>query len=117
MEETRIAQLERQVQDLQFVINKMMLSDKYYLERELHITRGMDIKDGNAVAIGSTNGTVFGDANSKIGFFGESAKIQYGAITNPSGGGTAFTDAIDISGRTAIDNILGCLRNLGFVNY
>lgn len=52
---------------------------------------------------------------SLLGFFGVSPVGQQSAVTSPSGGGSASTDAIDISSRVAIGQIKTALRNLGLI--
>lgn len=48
-----------------------------------------------------------------VGFFNKTPVAQQSAITTPSGGGGATTDAIDITARTAIGQIKTALQNLG----
>jgi len=52
---------------------------------------------------------------SLLGFFGVTPVGQQGAVTSPSGGGSASTDAIDISARVAIGQIKTALHNLGLI--
>lgn len=53
-----------------------------------------------------TGGVVIGSSiNSRAAFFGGTARVQQGAITNPAGGAT-----VDAEARTAINSILSVLR-------
>lgn len=48
-----------------------------------------------------------------IGFFGKTPIAQASAIAAPAGGGSGLSDAIDISGRAAINSLRTALKNIG----
>lgn len=51
----------------------------------------------------------------KISFFGGTPTGRLTAVTPPSGGGSGDTDAIDISGRTAINQLIARLQSLNII--
>jgi hypothetical protein len=102
-----IEQLKQRVTFLEGIINQVFRGDRYLFQKNL------DIKDKDIV-LSAVRGTKIGTAaTQKIAFHGSTPVIQAAAVTAPSGGGSGSTDAIDISGRTAINAIITALKNKG----
>lgn len=102
MDETLIRQIVHE--ELQIFFG----SEKTIFQKHLQIMNGRNIQ------VGRGTGTKIGtEAAQKIGFFGTTPKIQQTAISNPVGGGTGVTDAIDVQARAAIVTIINVLKNLG----
>ncbi len=81
--------------------------DKLVFQKSIQILDGLNIQAGN------TNGMTIGtETTQKVGFHGK-ASVQAAAVTAPSGGGSGATDAVDISARTAINQIITILKNKG----
>lgn len=121
--EERVQQLERQVQDLQFLLFKVIKSDKYYFDRKLYLTQGMSfsgdfaLEDGTNITTGTTNGSkIGGSASAKVSVYNATPLARQAAINAPSGGGTSSTDAIDISARARINDIRTALTNFGITS-
>ena len=75
----------------------------------------MQFADGVSIQTGLTNGLKIGTTTSeKIGVLGKSPVSQQATVTAPSGGGGSSVDAIDISGRVAINEIKAILTAFGF---
>lgn len=76
--------------------------------------KGIQILDAKNIQLGRTNGTMIGTANDqKLGFFGATPVLRQASITTPTGGGTA---GVDTPARTAINQIITDLKNLGLTN-
>ena len=67
----------------------------------------------NPVIFNQQNDTSFGKSTDKLSIYNATPVVRASAISAPSGGGTAFTDAIDITGRTAINSIRTAIKNYG----
>ena len=90
-------------------LSKFIFSDRFF------IYKNMQFADGVSIQTGLTNGLKVGTtASEKLGFLGKSPVSQQATVTAPSGGGTSSTDAIDISGRIAINEIKVILTAFGF---
>ena len=109
--ENEITQLQNQVQELQKQIAHLNdlyfrtnFVDKTVFTNPVYFNGATNFKN----AIGSSGGT--------LGFYGHALVARQTTATTPSGGGSASTDAIDISARTAIGQIKTALTNLGLTN-
>jgi len=69
----------------------------------------------NPVIFSQQNDTSFGKSTDKLSIYGATPVVRASAITAPSGGGASFTDAIDITGRTAINAIRLAIKNFGII--
>ena len=90
-------------------LSSLLKIDRYVFEKLIQIA------DGRNIQLSPGTGTKIGTAiGQKIGFLGKSPVSQQTTVTAPSGGGSSSTDAIDISGRTAINQIKAILTAFGF---
>jgi hypothetical protein len=94
--------------------DKMILQKELVVNNKVTIGGNLKLKDGSTVSTGAGTGVKFGDTGDKIGFLGKSPVGQQATVTAPAGGGGATTDAIDISARTAINQIKAYLTAFGF---
>ncbi len=83
----------------------------------LTFEKNVQILDGRNVQVGKTTGTKFGTeggaSGQKLGFWSATPVVQQPTITAPTGGGSGSTDAIDITGRAAINEIKALLTTTG----
>ena len=90
-------------------LSEFLKSDRFIFYKLIQIL------DGRNIQLSTTTGSQFGTATTqKIGFLGKSPVSQQTTVTAPSGGGSSSADAIDISGRTAINQIKAILTVFGF---
>jgi len=90
-------------------LSEFLKSDRFIFYKLIQIL------DGRNIQLGTITGSQFGTATTqKIGFLGKSPVARQATVTAPSGGGTSSTDAIDISGRVAINEIKAILTIFGF---
>lgn len=94
--------------------DKMILQKELVVNNKVTIGGKLTLKDGSTVSTGTGTGVKFGDTGEKIGFLGKSPVGQQATVTAPSGGGGSATDAIDVSGRVAINQIKAYLTAFGF---
>lgn len=106
MNEEQIRQIIRE--EISDALQSLIANERYTFQKHLQIFDGRNVQLGRGV--GTNLGTA---ADQKLGFYGKTPIIQSGAISAPAGGGTAFTDAIDISARSAINSIRTVLTNTG----
>jgi hypothetical protein len=79
--------------------------DRYTFQKHIQIL------DARNIQVGKDTGTKIGtESAQKLGFYGTTPVVQAGAITAPSGGGTA---GVDNPARTTIVAILTALKNMG----
>ena len=78
------------------LLYRVFLIDRYSFEKNVEILQSLAM-----------------DKGSTVGFFGVTPTTQQTAITTPSGGGGSTSDAVDITGRTAIGQIKTALANVG----
>lgn len=103
--EQRMAQLEQRILILEQENHMFRIGRTYQFNRDLNI------HDKYNVTLGTGTGTKFGtSATQKLGFYGKTPIVQYGAISTPSGG-----TVIDTQSRSAISLILTALRDLGLI--
>lgn len=101
----KIALLESQVQQLKKLVNDLVFSDRYVMEKDLQLFNGRNI------IIGRTTGTIIGtDTDQKLGFFGKTPVDKPETVTAPSGGTT-----IDAEARTAVNTTIDRLQELGLL--
>jgi hypothetical protein len=105
--ELQVARLTTMVGMLQKRLQKFEDSAQYTFVKDIQIL------DGRKIILGGTQGTKIGVSTSKIGFFGVTPVAQATAISAPSGGGGSDSDAVDVTGRVAINAIRTALKNIG----
>lgn len=92
-------------------LSHFMRGSRYTFERPIQIL------DGNDITIGQTIGTRIGSTDSKMGFFGQTPRAQFGAgyLIAPTGGITVDNEAR--ARIVDINNLLGNSTGFGFAAY
>lgn len=109
--DTRLRIVEEKLDRILALYAQENFSDKMVLYR------GLQLKDKNQLTVldSGVDGIKIGAATGKVSLYGGTPVVKAGAISNPSGGGSGSTDAIDVSGRAATTSILTVLRNLNII--
>lgn len=91
--------------------NRLSLSDRYLIQKNLEILGGRNIK------LDGVTGTKIGTSTTqKLGFWNATPVVQQTKAVAPSGGGNADNDAVDNTARAAINSIIATLTTLGLTN-
>lgn len=108
---SEIQALTQRIDDLEYKLNQFKRPDHYLFERHI------ELADGVHISIKATTGTQIGTSSSqKLAFLGATPIAQQSAVTAPSGGGSGSTNAVDISARTAINQIIAVLQAFGLTS-
>lgn len=98
-------ELETRIENLEKVINYLVSSDRYTIQKDVQVFDGRDFIFANGT------GTKFGtEVGQKLAFYGVTPVDQPTTISDPAGGGTVDTQA-----RTAINTIIDRLQELGLI--
>ena len=93
---------EARLQEFLSIYYRTNFPDVMIIEKNLSVVGGATVRDTLTV-------------RNKISLFGGAETGQLSAVTAPSGGGSSSSDAVDITGRAAINALIARLQSLNII--
>lgn len=103
-----IQQLNQRIERLERMINFLILSDRYYFQRDIDLMNGVNIR------VSKLTGTKIGtSATDKLSVYGVTPVVQAASINAPSTSSAAYVQIEAQSTVNAVNSIRAALANFG----